>query len=463
MIRHVLVASLTALSFSYGFPPGIASAAAQPATVESIVIPMAAVKTYEVVASSLYVRTGPSTSDLKVDSLKRGTKFKGTKQSNGWISFENSKGQARYVSGSSEYVKVVSNGTAASSPKLTHRIVRDVNVRSGPSTTSTQLGVLSEGTRVSARVSSNGFMRTTYKGKTGYYFGTFDRPLSTSSSPKPAAAKVTHEIVREVNVRSGTSKTSKLLGSFRVGTKVAAKASSNGYMRTTYKGKTAYYFGTFDRALSGSSSFASSNVVVRHVRQDIERFPNVYSRKTSSSAYDVHYVPSGGMVKGVIEGSWFKLGPNLYTPMSNLSVFHALYSSGNGRAEPSLLCNMPSAASIYHILLSCSAVSGMSGLNSAFRARFGHDLKWGECYRTYDTQLSYKRWFGDRAATPGYSNHGQTSRQACDVNGSVATYGFDSTRGKWIEAYAGRYGFDRPSWADENGLKPEFWHYEFVG
>lgn len=124
---------------------------------------------------------------------------------------------------------------------------------------------------------------------------------------------------------------------------------------------------------------------------------------------------------------------------------------------------MPAAPSIHHILLSCAAVSGMAGLNTAFKDRFGHDLKWSECYRTYDTQVAYEVRFGNLAATPGYSNHGLLQRQGCDVNATPATYGFDSTRGRWIEANAGRYGFDRPSWADEDGRKPEFWHYEFVG
>ncbi len=393
MIRHAAIASLMALSLTAGAGPALASAEpfnAVDARVPAVAVAMAARHTYEVVSGSVNVRTGPSASNTKVASFVRGTKFTGKKRSDGWISFTTSNGKTRYLYGSSSYVKVVSSPSGSSSG------------------------------------SSNG----------DHY-----------------------DIVRGVNVRSAASATSTKVGTLSVGTRVTASPSKNGYMRTTYRGRTAYYHGAYDRKVGGGSG----PVVVRHVRPDKARFPDVYSRKTASSAYDVHYVPSGGMVKGVIEGSWFTLGPNLYTPMSNLTTLHAYYSSGNGRAHPSSLCNMPSAPSIYHILLSCSAVSGMSGLNRAFRARFGHDLKWGECYRTYDTQVSYKRWFGTRAATPGYSNHGKTSRQACDINGSTATYGFDSTRGKWIEANAGRYGFDRPSWADRNGLKPEFWHYEFVG
>ncbi len=144
---------------------------------------MSPANTYEVVSSSVNVRTGPSASNTKVARYVRGTKITGKKRSDGWISFTASSGKTRYLYGSSTYVKVVSS----------------------PSRTSTKAGTLSVGERATASPSQNGYMRTTY--------------------------------------------------------------------------------------------------------EDKSRFPDVFGRKNTSSRYDVHYIPSGGMVKGVVEGSWFKLGP----------------------------------------------------------------------------------------------------------------------------------------------------------
>lgn len=284
---------------------------------------------------------------------------------------------------------------------------------------------------------------------------------STVSASVPASASVVgpaarYEIVSRVNVRTRASTSGTITQKFYPGRIVTATPLSNGWMRVSISGSYRYYHGAYDRKYSAPVT----GEVIRHVRDDRGRFPDVFSRKSTDSRYDVHYVPSGGMVRGVIEGSWFRLGPDLYTPMSNLTTEHTSYNSTNGRAHPSRLCNMENNPGHRHILLSCTASSDMSRLNAAFREHFGHDLEWDECYRTYDTQVSYRDWFGTKAATPGYSNHGNITGQACDVRESGSRYGFGTARERWLEANSQRYGFDRPSWADQGGRNPEYWHYE---
>lgn len=277
-----------------------------------------------------------------------------------------------------------------------------------------------------------------------------------TSGPTVSGPSGKYEIVSRVNVRTRPSTSGAIVQKFYPGKVVTATPLSNGWMRVSISGKNRYYHGAYDRKFSASSSAE----VIRHVRTDKGRFPDVFDRKSTDSRYDVHYVPSGGMVRGVIEGAWFKLGPNLYTPMSNLTTEHTSYNGTNGRAYPSQLCNMENNASRRHILLACNASSDMDRLNAAFRERFGHDPEWDECYRTYDTQVSYRSWFGTKAATPGYSNHGNINGQACDLVESESRYGFGTTRERWMEANSKKYGFDRPSWADKDGRNPEYWHYE---
>lgn len=279
---------------------------------------------------------------------------------------------------------------------------------------------------------------------------------AVTAGPVVSGPSGKYEIVSRVNVRTQPSTSGTIVRKFYAGRIVTATPMSNGWMRVSIEGKYRYYHGAYDRKHSENSS----SEVIRHVRDDRDRFPDVFSRKSTDPRYDVHYVPSGGMVRGVVEGSWFKLGPNLYTPMSNLTTAHTAYNGTNGRAYPSQLCNMENNPGHRHILLACTASSDMNRLNAAFREHFGHDLEWDECYRTYDTQVSYRSWFGTKAAKPGYSNHGNISGQACDVRESGSRYGFGTEREQWLETNAHRYNFDRPSWADQGGRNPEYWHYE---
>ncbi len=88
--------------------------------------------TVQVTATSLNIRTGPSTSYKSIGTVSKGAKLSSSKQSNGWYYIDSKKGWASGVS--SSYLKVVSNSTttssknkAASSKKGSSSKIKDAN------------------------------------------------------------------------------------------------------------------------------------------------------------------------------------------------------------------------------------------------------------------------------------------------------------------------------------------------
>ena len=240
-----------------------------------------------------------------------------------------------------------------------------------------------------------------------------------------------------------------------------ATVLSNGWVRFTDNGRTVY---TALRYLTAGATSPQPTTVVRHVRQKTDDlFVDVYDRKAASSSYDVHYLPRGGMVKGVVEGSWFHMPGGKYVPMAELTTTHTRYTGTNGRHHPSTLCNVQGTTVASHVLTACGAIGDLKGLNLAYKARFNEDLPWDECYRTYDTQVAYRQAFGPKAAVPGYSNHGSTTRPACDAPEDPRRFGFGTTRYTWLVQNGPRYGWVHPGWAKPWGTNPEYWHFEHVG
>ncbi|WP_374929491.1 SH3 domain-containing protein [Kytococcus sedentarius] len=265
-----------------------------------------------------------------------------------------------------------------------------------------------------------------------------------------------------LTVRTGPTTSYSSLGALRKGTVVKGTKQSNGWVRFTHNGRTAYASGRYLQATSTAPT--PTGTVVRHVKQRTgDLFVDVYSRRVASSAHEAHYLPRGGMVKGTIEGNWLKMAPNRYVPLSDLTTAASSHTGSNGRHHPSTLCAVQGSDVAPHVLLACDAVSPLKGLNRAYKARFNEDLPWDECYRTYDTQVAYRRAFGSKAAVPGYSNHGSVNRPACDVPEDARRFGFGTARHTWLLANGPRYGWVHPSWAKPWGKNPEYWHFEYAG
>ena len=138
-----------------------------------------------VTATSLNVRSGPSTSYSVIGKLSNGSKVEVISTSNGWskIKYNN---QTGYVS--SQYLSNTISSSQPSTTTIKYVTATSLNVRSGPSTSYSVIGKLSNGSKVEVISTSNGWSKIKYNNQTGYVSSQYlsdsisDSSNSTSSS-----------------------------------------------------------------------------------------------------------------------------------------------------------------------------------------------------------------------------------------------------------------------------------------
>ena len=132
------------------------------------------------------------------------------------------------------------------------------------------------------------------------------------------------------------------------------------------------------------------------------------------------------------------------------------YGDVNGFLSPDTLCPLMEAPG--HRLRTDAARS-FDVMSAARRAATGAPLCVTDSYRNYAGQVDVFRRKPSLAATPGRSQHGWGL--AVDLCGGVQTFGTEASA--WMQAYAGRFGWFHPSWAEPGGSRPEAWHWEYAG
>ncbi|WP_330677204.1 N-acetylglucosaminidase [Paeniclostridium hominis] len=129
-----------------------------------------------VTATSLNVRSGPSTSHGLIGTLKHNEKVEVISESNGWSKIKYN-GKEAYVS--STYLKDAENGEVTNpgenqeSAKIKIVTATSLNVRSGPSTSHGLIGTLKHNEKVEVISESNGWSKIKYNGKEAYVSSTY--------------------------------------------------------------------------------------------------------------------------------------------------------------------------------------------------------------------------------------------------------------------------------------------------
>ena len=118
-------------------------------------------------ASSLRVRSKPSTSAKVIGSLSRGQSCQVVSASNGWSRIKYG-GSYGYVSSDYLSKNKPSSSSSSSSGKTRYCTASALNVRSKPSTSAKKIGSLSRGQSCTVTSTSNGWSRIKYKGSNGY-------------------------------------------------------------------------------------------------------------------------------------------------------------------------------------------------------------------------------------------------------------------------------------------------------
>ncbi|XZL32237.1 SH3 domain-containing protein [Clostridium perfringens] len=217
------------------------------------------------VSSSLNVREGASTSSKVIGSLSGNSKVTIVGEEGAFYKIEY-KGSHGYVA--KEYVKDVTEsnnsnqGTQTpekpSNPESTEKtgivnVSSSLNVRSSASTSSKVIGSLSGNTKVTIVGEEGAFYKIEYKGSHGYVAKEYVKDVTESNNSnqgtqtpeKPSTPESTEKtgivnVSSSLNVRSGASTSSKVIGSLSGNTKVTIVGEEGAFYKIEYKGSHGY-------------------------------------------------------------------------------------------------------------------------------------------------------------------------------------------------------------------------------
>lgn len=190
--------------------------------------------------AKLNVRKGSGTKYAKMGTLSKGAKVEViTKLPSGWYKIKY-KGTYGYVLG--KYVKLNTPQQDEKVIATGKTTVSSLNVRSGPSSNYSKLGILTKGTKVEVvERYSNGWYKIKYKGSYGYVSGAYVS-LDGSKGEVIATGKTTAGL----NVRSGAGTGYKKIGHLHKGTKVEIVTKlSNGWYKIKFNSSYGYVSGDY--------------------------------------------------------------------------------------------------------------------------------------------------------------------------------------------------------------------------
>ncbi|WP_144497287.1 SH3 domain-containing protein [Bacillus toyonensis] len=209
-------------------------------------------------ATSLRVRSAANTSSSVLGNLKNGEKVTVLGKANGWakISYQGKEG---YVS--LEFVKIDGNTEEIKKPeqpKTSDATIKNgtqevgtinatsLRVRSAANTSSSVLGNLKSGEKVTVLGKANGWAKINYQGKEGYVSLEFVKLEAGKQEEKPAEniTNGTQEVgtinATSLRVRSAANTSSTILGTLKNGEKVTVLGKANGWAKINYQGKEGY-------------------------------------------------------------------------------------------------------------------------------------------------------------------------------------------------------------------------------
>ena len=183
-----------------------------------------------------------------------------------------------------------------------------LNVRSGASTSSSIIGSLNNGAKVEIVSTSNGWHKIKYKNGYGYVSADYIKVDSSNTSKpenkpeqkpdvKPEATKTGTVNASALNVRSGASTSSSVIGSLNRGAKVEIVSTSNGWHKIKYKNGYGYVSADYIKV-------DSSNTVKPETKPEEkpDAKPEVTTKTGTVNASSLN-VRSGASTKNSVIGS----------------------------------------------------------------------------------------------------------------------------------------------------------------
>ena len=274
-------------------------------------IPMTANNAYAsnigtVTASSLNVRSGPSTSYTVVTTVKKNDKVNILQSSNGWYKIETSSGKQGWVS--SSYISASNSNTNNSTNNNTQSNIAIVNTdglnfRNGAGTSYSIIKVLNKGEKVEVISESNGWSKVKHDSRLGYVASQYIDKATTNYTIKEVNTD-------GLNVRTGPSTSYATIGKLNKGTRVEVISESAGWSKINYNNKTAYVSSGYLKAVSTSTPDTKPEDTTQQYKEiKVVNTDGLNVRKGPSTSYEsIGKIDKGTSVKVISESDgWSKI------------------------------------------------------------------------------------------------------------------------------------------------------------
>ena len=274
-------------------------------------IPMTANNAYAsnigtVTASSLNVRSGPSTSYTVVTTVKKNDKVNILQSSNGWYKIETSSGKQGWVS--SSYISASNSNTNNSTTNNTQSNIAIVNTdglnfRNGAGTSYSIIKVLNKGEKVEVISESNGWSKVKHDSRLGYVASQYIDKATTNYTIKEVNTD-------GLNVRTGPSTSYATIGKLNKGTRVEVISESAGWSKINYNNKTAYVSSGYLKAVSTSTPDTKPEDTTQQYKEiKVVNTDGLNVRKGPSTSYEsIGKIDKGTSVEVISESDgWSKI------------------------------------------------------------------------------------------------------------------------------------------------------------
>lgn len=269
--------------------------------------------TQVMITGKVNVRSGPGTSYTKLGQLAKDQVVNSLGTTGGWTQIEYQDGVA-YVS--SVYVSAVGTtaGSSTGSAVGQAQATGNVNVRSGPGTGYSKLGQLKRGETISYTAVSGGWYEVEYQDGVAYVSGDYLKTVSGGGTGSTASSGSKMEATGNVNVRSGPGTKHSKLGQLKRGQEIDNLGTSNGWVKTTYNGKTAYVSGDYLIPVLTTTVTTTTNTTTT-TTTNTDTSNKIYAirstavrQSASNTARAVGYLDNGDSVVLLEEaGYWYKV------------------------------------------------------------------------------------------------------------------------------------------------------------
>ena len=389
--------------------------------IAALLTPAALADGGSVTASYLNVRSEPSSSATLVGVLSKGSTVTITERLDGWYKIE-SNGLTGYVS--AEYISTggssgssSSGGSSASGSASISAY--GVNIRSGPSTSSSIVANVGKGTSVTVTGTEGDWYKIEYKGQSAYVhrdYVTLSGSSSSSSGSASASGQSGTINATYVRLRSGASLGASILRVLDKGATMTITGESGDWYKVNCGGTEGYVYKTYltvggSSSSGGSDSSNGDSGQSGTINATYVRFRSGPS--TSSSILRTFDKGAGVSVTGT-EGDWYKVrygGADGY-------VYKTYVTVGSSGSDSGSSANVESASGTGTIRGSYVRVRSGPSTSSSILATVhtgttmsitGTTGEWYQVSYNGQTGYVYKSYLVDSATAGDSGSGGSTS------------------------------------------------------